>query len=45
VPLTVALHELVWEVVIEVGEQETETPVTVLPLDAARATLAFGMVG
>ena len=45
VPVTVALHWLVWEVVIEVGEQETETPVTVLPLDAARATLTFGMAG
>ena len=41
VPVTVALHWLVWEVVIEVGEQEAETPVTVLPLDGARATLTF----
>jgi hypothetical protein len=39
VPVTVALHWLVWDVVIEVGEQGTETPVTVLPLDGARATL------
>ena len=45
VPVTVALHELVWDVVIEVGEQETDTPVTVLPLDGARATLTFGMAG